>query len=199
MGDHVGYRISDWDTPLRANPNRSPGRYNRANDPATQYIGLHPLTPWAEYLRFHGLRRVDDVADRRLSIWALRLSLEEAVEIRFENAPDFGLQAGDLVSDDHGACQDFADRVRAEAGMPATFIVPSAALPGTRNVVIFGERVDIPYLWEPLDEGDLPTCVVAARARPPDRLLTMVRHPGEPHSELDAWAAGRRYRFADLR
>lgn len=198
MDEQTGYRISDWDTPLRANPNRSPGRFNRASSPATQYVGLHPLTPWAEYLRYHGLRAEEDIIVRQLSIWAIRVDLSTAVEITFENATDFGIEASDLVSDDHGACQSLADRLREDARSPKAIIVPSAALPGTRNLVVFGERVMIPYLWDPLDEGDIAACIVASKATPPLDLLPLVRQEGDQHAELEAWNAGRLYEFADL-
>jgi len=194
----VGYRISDWDTPLRVNPNRSAGRFNRAGSPATQYIGLHPLTPWAEYLRFHDLRRADELAERRLTIWALRLDLDSAAAIGFDNASDYKLQPPELVDDNHEACQDLSDRLRSDAAAPKTIIVPSAALPGTQNVVIFGERVAIPYQWPPIDEVDLPVCVVAGRAVPPPTLVDHVRFRGDGHAEFEAWLSGRRYVFADL-
>lgn len=195
----TGFRISDWDTPLRVNPNRSPGRFNGANSPATQYVGLHPLTPWAEYLRYHDLRRTEEIADRRLRVWALRLDLTDAVEIGFENAfEDFGLQPEDLVADDYTPCQRLADRFRADAAEPKKIIVPSAALPGSRNVVILGPRESIPYLWAPIDDGDIPACIVAEHSQPPEGLVDLVRFRGESHVELEEWLKGRLYDLADL-
>lgn len=199
MPELSGFRLAAWDTPLRANPNRSPGRFNRENSPATQYIGLHPLTPWAEYLRTHAITSRDAVNDRRIRIWAIRLVTSEITTIDFENAPTFGLDPRNLISDDWTACQEFADRLREDAAAPKVLRVPSAALAGTRNVVILGERVDMPYLWTPLDEGDLPTCVVVEQGCPPERLLDVVRYEGEPHAEFEAWSRGRGYEFADLR
>jgi hypothetical protein len=64
--------------------------------------------------------------------------------------------------------------------------------------VIFGERVDIPYLWTPIDEGDLPACVVAEEGRPPEKLFELVRHQGKPHAEFEAWVSGQSFDFADL-
>lgn len=194
----IGFRIAAWDTPLRVSPNRSPGRFNHTSSPPTQYASLHPLTPWAEYIRNQGLQTPEELAEHRLRIWALRLDLSAAAEVSFETAPSFGLEPWDLVGSDHGPCRDFADRLRAEASAPKTLIVPSAALPGTRNVVILGERVAIPYQWPALDEGDIPASIVAVGAQPPADLLPLVRHGDSPHAEHDAWAAGRRYRFDDL-
>jgi len=198
----VGFRIANWDTPLRPNPHRSPGRYNRAGSPPTQYIALHPLTPWAEYLRANDLRLPEQSADLQLNLWALRLDLTEAVEVSFESAEnrfdDFDIQPEDLVGDDRSACQALADRLRADSSLPKSLIVPSAALPGTRNLVIVGAREAIPYQWAPIDSGDIPACVITKASRPPDGLLDKVRFAGDPHAELDAWREGRRHEFADL-
>lgn len=186
----LAYRISSWDTPLRVNPNRSPGRYNHAEAPATQYLGLHPLGPWAEYLRTNELFEEERLAERRLRIWVLQVDLSDAIEIDFDNAPAYGLGPEDLVADDHEPCRRLAERLRLDVGAPSTIIVPSAALPGTRNVVIFGERVRIPYDWTPIDEGDLPACVIAERSRPPEGITSLVRYRGTEHAGLAAWRAG---------
>jgi RES domain-containing protein len=176
-----------------------PGRFHRVGSQPTQYVSLHPLGPWAEYLRYHDLRRAADIADRRLNVWALRLDLDNATEIGYENSlADFGLRPEDLVSDDHGPCQELGDRLRADAAAPKQIIVPSAALPGCRNLVVFGPRVEIPFLWEPVDEGDIPACAVTKASQPPEGLLEKVRFRGDPHPELEAWQVGRSYLFADL-
>jgi|SRR5680860_1254782 len=199
MGPEVGFRIANWDTPLRPNPHRSPGRYNRAGSPPTQYIALHPLTPWAEYLRSNDLRSPEQCAELQLNLWALRVDLAEAVEIGFESsAADFGIEPDDLVGDRHAACQALADRLRADSSLPKALIVPSAALPGTRNLVLLGAKEAIPYQWTPIDGGDIPACAITKASRPPDGLLGKVRFAGDPHAELDAWRNGRRYELADL-
>jgi hypothetical protein len=69
-------------------------------------------------------------------------------------------------------------------------IVPSAALPGTKNVVIFGERVRIPYGGNPIDEGDIPTSVLAERSQPPDGIAALVRYSGDDHAGLTEWRLG---------
>jgi hypothetical protein len=53
------------------------------------------------------------------------------------------LEAGDLVDDDHSACQGAGSRLGFAEAEPKAWIYPSAALPGTRNVVIFGAR----HVW----------------------------------------------------
>lgn len=201
MSAEVGFRISDWDTPLRVNPHRMPGRFHRAGSPPTQYICLHPLGPWAEYLRNHDLRRLEDIADLRLNLWALRVDLIDAVEFDFEAVernPGLGIEPDDLVSDDHTKCQELADRLRADAAAPKAILVPNAALPGARNLILFGPRVQIPYLWTPIDTGDIPTCALTKASQPPAGLVERVRFAGHPHAALDAWRGGRRFEFEDL-
>lgn len=190
MATEIAYRISDWDTPLRVNPNRTAGRYNQAESPATQYLGLHPLTPWAEYLRANNLRATDRLAERRLRIWVAQLDLSDALTIDFDNAGGYGLEPEDLISDDYRPCQELAERFRDSVGSPQTIVVPSAALPGTQNAVIFGERVRVPYGWPPIDEVDLPACVIAERSQPPPGIAALVRYRGDEHSGLFAWQAG---------
>lgn len=198
MGDLVAFRVASWDTPLRVNAHRTEARYNRVGSPPTQYLSLHPLTPWAEYCRNHGLRGADDVAAHRLRTWAVKVQSDSLVAIGYDDAADWGLAPEDLVADEHSPCQQFAERVRGDAHSPNAIIVPSAALPGTRNLVIFGERVATPYDWTPLDEVDLPASIVAEAARPPSELFPLIRYHGDAHAEFEAWRSGVDYQFADL-
>lgn len=198
METATAYRISTWDTPLRVNPNRTAGRYNEAGSPATQYLCRHPLGPWAEYLRSNDLRDIDDLAAHRLRIWALQIDLSGAVRIDFNAAPDFGLQPSELIGDDHGPCRGLARRLRQNPQSPEILLVPSAALPGTENIVILGERVQIPYSWEPIEPVDVPACVVAERSQPSQGVTSLVRYRGQPHPHFEAWCAGREFQFADL-
>jgi RES domain-containing protein len=191
------FRISAWDTPLRVNPNRTAARYNQAGSPATQYLCLHPLGPWAEYIRFNGLREAAELAARRLRLWAVKVDLSAALEISFANATRFGLDPEDLTGDDHSPCQRFADTLRDDSSAPKMIVVPSAALPGTRNVVIFGERAAIPFNWQPLGPTDLPAAIVAESSGAPRGIVSLVRYRGQPNPELEAWEAGRLYRIED--
>lgn len=195
MPEVVAYRLAAWDTPLWVNPNRSPGRYNRPGTGPTQYLSLHPLTPWAEYLRRQGLGSPEELRELGLRVWALRVVLERVRELTYDTAPELGLEPKALVADDWGPCQALGDRCREEPAMPDVLRVPSAALPGTRNLVLFGPRVAAPYLVEPLDEVDIPSAVVADGARPLHTLPPLVRYRGEPHAEYEAWRRGRSFVF----
>ena len=190
----VGFRLASWRRPLRTEPSRVTGRFHRvAGESPTQYLCLHPLGPWAEFLRASGLRGAEQLALVRHRTWALRLDLAGVPRIGFGDAAAHGLRPGDLVSDDLRACHRLADRLRS-AGAPGA-IVPSAALPGTENVVLFGERVAAPYLLEPLSRIDVPASLTADGGRPPLGLLERVRRRGDPHAALETWRAGEPYRF----
>lgn len=197
MPEFVGFRVASWDRPLRVNPNRQPGRWNRAGSPPTQYIALHPLASWAEYLRWHDLRDPRRIGEIRLGVWAIRVIVDDVRVVRYDTASSIGLRAEDLVDDDWTQCQAAADRLRADRAAPKVLQTPSAALPGALNIVILGPRVAIPYRLEPIDSGDLPVTLAAAGARPPTSLLGLVRYRGEEHPELAAWQRGERFELIE--
>jgi hypothetical protein len=192
----AAYRLASWRRPLRTEPSRVAGRFHRmTEDVPTQYLCLHPLGPWAEFLRASGLRTAEQLALVRHRTWVLRVDLAGLPRIGFAEAPEHGLRPGDLVSDDLRACHRLADRLRG-AGLQGA-IVPSAALPGTENVVLFGERAASPYLAEPLSDIDVPASLTADGGRPPVGLLERVRRRGAPHAGLEAWRAGEAFRFSE--
>jgi RES domain-containing protein len=188
--EFAGFRVAAWDTPLRVNPNRQPGRWNHAGSRPTQYLALHPLATWAEYLRWHDIRDPAAARELRLGVWAIRIVVDDVLAVRFDNASDLGLTAEDLISDDWSGCQACAERLRLERMGPKVLEVPSAALPGARNLVILEPRVGIPYAFEPVDPVDLPVTLAAAGGRPPASMLPLVRFRHEPHAEFEAWKAG---------
>jgi RES domain-containing protein len=191
----IVYRHATFGTPLRTEPARQPGRFHdEAQAEPTQYLCLHPLGPLAELMRGHSLRRPDQIRHVRARTWALRLTHHGALpEIGFDTAQEHGLKARDLVADDHARCRRLAERLR-RAGTPG-IVVPSAALPGTRNVVLFGPRVGSPYLLEPLGEVDVPASITAHAGRPIASLIERVRYRGDVHAALRAWQRGEPYVF----
>ncbi len=191
MIELAAYRLSDWDSPLPASPSRHDARYGRRGVRPVHYWSLHPHGPWAEYLRHHGLVGRADTFGLRKRLWAARLDLEPTV-IGFDDASKYGLTPHDLVSDDYSACQDLADRLVA-AGVDVVQ-VPAAALPGTDNLVLFGDRVEAPYQLGPVDPAlDVPCAVAAEDAHGQPELHAFVRHVGQSHLGLQAWKAGTHY------
>lgn len=191
----ICYRVAAFATPLRVVSASQPGRYNAADaDDPTQYMTLHPLGPFAELMRRADLRTAEQVQGVRTRTWALEVPIEDLPELTFDSAARFGITAEDLVSDDHRACQQLAGVLRDE--IPGV-IVPSAALPGTRNVVLFGPRVAAPYLIRPVSSLDIPASLAAEDGRPLTSLLSVVRFVGQFHPALEAWEHGTDFRFVE--
>lgn len=177
------YRHAAWDTPWRVNPSRSTGRYNAAGE-LVQYWCTHPLGPAAEMARAHGISSTDELADLRLRMWAATLDLGGLTRITFANATEHGITAEKLVSEDYAATQALARRLR-DTGSPG-LVVPSAALPGTDNVVLFGPRVLSPYLYDPIDPEQVATAHIADTPPAPE-VAGVVRRRGTEHEGLVTW------------
>jgi hypothetical protein len=193
----VAFRVANHDTPFWVNPNRSAGRYNAAGDPPTQYLTLHPLGCVAEVLRGQDLRTPERLRERMVRIWAVRIDLGDAERLAFDDAAAHGLDPRDLIADDQRACRRWARGVRG-AGGPSTWIVPNAALPGTENVVVFGERVLAPYHQPPVDaELDVPATIVGDLSLLPEVVLAQTRFRGRPHAGYEAWRRGAPYDYRE--
>lgn len=193
MPDTAIFRVADWVSALRVAGNRSDGRFNRAGQTA-QYFSVHPLGAWAELLR-----REQPSAARlgtfRHRLWTARADLTSAVHITWTTARRFGITPEELVGDDHVPCQALGDRLRARG--TTAVVVPSASLPGVRNVVLFGPRVSIPLLDEPTEARELPCTVAAEDATVPPQVLSLVRYEGAPHIELEAWRRREAFAFVE--
>jgi RES domain-containing protein len=196
----TAFRLAAYETPLWATPNFSGGRYNVAGDGCTQYLSLHPMTLWAELLRIQDRRDRERALMLRPPLWALKVLLEEEpLEVRFDTAEDFGLSPDDLVADDYAPCRAFAQRLRNDPDGPRAFIAPSAALPGTRNLILLDPFVAIPYDMHPVAPEDLPVAMAAQDGRCPENLWDFVSYRGAPtqHPALAAWRAGEDFEFAE--
>lgn len=192
----VGYRAAAFETPLWGFPNVSAGRWNRAGSWPAQYLSLHPMTPWAELLRNLDLRTPDEARRMRVPIWAIRVELaDDPLPIDFEDAADHGLGPEDLVADDRTACQALAAALR-DRGV-GSVLVPSAALPGTQNLVVLEPAVVIDYHQAPIDRDDYPTSMLAQDGRCPEGLWTKVHYigVGTIHPALQAYVDGEVFRF----
>lgn len=179
----ICYRNSDYLTPLRTlQAQTRPGRYHRGTEPEpTQYLSLHPLGPHAEAMRRLDARTREKARSLDLRTWALEVPQDGLVEIDF---------AERWVADNWASCQDLGDVLRESGAVGA--IVPSAALPGTSNVVLFGPRSALPYLMKPLRPADVPTSITGEHGAALETLVSRVRfrgdaHPGEIAFEEPDW------------
>lgn len=198
LGEVVCYRASSYRYPLWSKPNREAGRFHRLGLSA-QYLCLHPLGPMAEMLR--SFERAEsalgrpyrvteaDVGRVRHRVWALRVALPFTFVLDFDTAGEVGLEVGDLVDDHHAACQDAGSRLGFAEAEPTAWIYPSAALPGTRNVVIFGPRYLRPYDASPTPAA-VPGASIADQASAIKETIALMRHMGDPHPGLEAFRRG---------
>ena len=173
----ICYRHSDYRTPLRTSfqAQQTSGRYHRGTEPEpTQYLCLHPLGPHAEAMRLLDTRTAVEARRLDLRTWAIHVPDDGLVEIPFSDA---------WVADDHAACQNLADTLRGAGHAGA--IVPSAALPGTKNVVLFGGRVAAPYELVDLHPFELRASITDEHGAALGSLVALVRFRGTPHPGAD--------------
>jgi hypothetical protein len=90
-----------------------------------------------------------------LNLWTAVVDIEAVTRVDFADCDQYGRTAAELVGDDYAPTQALADMVRASGA--TAIITPSAALPGTHNLILFGVRVLHPFLWEPRMPEEIPT------------------------------------------
>lgn len=181
--DGIAFRWSDYDVPLWTRPNTSPLRWNRARQEPTQYMSLSPEGSWAELIRAERLRTPRELSLVSMPMWILKVRETNLADYStFERARAAGFPPQALVAEDYERCEAEADRLR-ENGFRGV-LAPSAALPGTVNLTLFGRRLMVP--WDYSQERLMASFVRAKRlvvGRPPDELLPLVRHRGEPYGQ----------------
>jgi RES domain len=191
----TAFRHAAYDTPWWASPSPRQGRFHRAGQDTVQYLCLHPLGPGAEMLR-QNVGPSGGFDDVTLNLWAAAIDVDDVTRIDFGGADNYGCSPDELVGDDYAPTQLLAERVQAAGA--AAMIVPSAALPGTDNLIIFGIRVLHPYLWQPITPEELPTGHLSDAARPASEVAAHVRWYGTPHTAVEQWKATGAYdRFDD--
>ncbi len=196
--DVVAFRLANYESPLWSVENFSAGRYNAAGSGFTQYLSLHPLTPWAELLRNEDRRTRERALLMRYPLWAIRAhTQDEPFDLNFDNASNFGLDPGDLVGDDFGPCRALAEAFRSDG--PRAFTAPSAALPGTTNLIVLEPRVLVSFNQVPFDDIDWPGSLASQDGRCPEGLWELVhyRATGTTHAGLDAWEHGESLGFEE--
>jgi hypothetical protein len=182
----VVYRATSYDLPLWARPNRRAGRWNGAGEAPTQYASLDAEAPFAELLRHEDLRTERDAATYGTTLWQLRIDEGSVVDwSTFEKAEAAGFPADALVDDDYERCQAEARRLRAQ-GVGA-LLSPSAALPGSVSLTLFGPRVAIDWRANVTLASTVPAQKLVTGG-PPDGLVARVRFFGTSHAGLASYA-----------
>ncbi len=185
----TAHRYSSYDTPFWVRENSRPGRWHRSGDGPTQYLSLSTDGAWAELIRSEELRAEDEVAMVSVSMWAALIDGGAIANYStFEKAEEAGFDPAALVSEDYEQCQTEGARLRA-AGFSGV-IAPSAALPDTLNVTLFGPRMMSSWGRPSFLASSIPAMIIAKGAPPPG-LLPRVRLLGAQHSGLVAHLVSR--------
>jgi RES domain len=188
------FRHAAYDSPWWAIPSSRDGRFHRGSIEIVQYLCLHPLGPAAEMLR-HNLGPAGNPDDVLLNLWTALIDLDDLTQVDFKDCVKYGLTPDELVGDDYVPTRALADDVRGSGAVG--MIVPSAALPGTYNLILFGVRVLNPFLSQPLTPEEIPTGHLTDGARSPAEVVSNVRWFGAPHKALEQWKTTGSYDLFD--
>lgn len=181
----TAYRATTYDVPLWVRPNRRAGRWNIAGSGCTQYLCLDVDAPYAELIRNEQLRSEQDAAMLRVFLWEVRLHEAAIADYSsFELAESAGFPAEALIHDDRERCQHEADWL-IECGARGV-LAPSAALPGTTSLTLFGPRVEVPWGTETKLSSEIQVRRVGGQGPPPTGLVDRVRHYGDPYPDSAA-------------
>jgi hypothetical protein len=191
----IAFRHAAYDSPWWAFPSSRDGRFHRAGHDTVQYLSLHPLGPAAEMLR-HNVGPDGDPDDVVLNLWTAVIDIDDVTTVDFADSGRYGCTADELVGDDYTATQTLAGAVNASGA--TAMVVPSAALPGTDNLIVLGVRLLHPFLWEPLMPEEVRTGHLTDAACAPAEVAPHVRWFSAPHSAAEQWKATGTYdRFDD--
>jgi hypothetical protein len=155
-----------------------------------QYFCLDPDAPFAEALRHEDLRTEQEATTYRTTLWQARIDEAAVVDYStFQKAESAGFPPEALVDDDYERCQAEADWLIRHG--VAAVLSPSAALPDSMNVTVFGPRVEVSWNTERRLTSQMPVQRLQTSA-PPAGLTSRVRYFGEVHVGLEAYLSARR-------
>jgi RES domain-containing protein len=178
----VAYRATSYDVPLWVGPNRRAGRWNLAYEGTTQYLALDTEATFAEMLRHEDLRTEEEAATYTTTIWQARIEEGSVVDYgTFEKAEAAGFPPEALVDDDYERCQAEAEWLKGH-GVRGV-LSPSAALPQSVNLTLFGPRYPVGWNSETKLASAIPVQRVTTGS-PPVGLVQRVRFFGQPHPLL---------------
>lgn len=187
------FRHASYDSPWWAFPSSRAGRFHHAKSQTVQYLSLHPLGPAAEMR--HNVGPTGNPDEVVLNLWTAVIDVDSPTRVDFDDCATYGLTADELVGDDYTPTRALADAIRNDGA--TAMIVPSAALPGTHNLILFGVRILNPYLDIPRTVEEVPTEHLTDAARPPAEVAPHVRWFGAPHTAVEQWKATGRYDLFD--
>jgi hypothetical protein len=147
-----------------------------------QYTCFDSEAPFAEMLRHEDLRTVKEAATFRTTLWQMKVNEGVVVDYStFAKAENAGFPPEALVDDDHEYCQREAQRLFSLGA--GGVLSPSAALPGSTNLTLFGQRVPIQWTANVEISSAIPVQRIAT-GQPPEGLVSRVRYFGDTHPDL---------------
>jgi len=174
----TAFRWSTYDVPFWARQNSKDGRWNYGGQDSTQYWSLTPEASWAELIRHENLKTEEELDLVRMPFWIAQIPSSGLLDLRYADEREaHEITEDHLISDDWAACQALAASLR-RAGNRGV-IAPSAALPERASITVFGPRRAIDWTSRPTLASTIPA-TRAALGRPPEGLLSHVRHRGRP-------------------
>jgi len=183
----AAFRATSYDVPLWVNPNRRHGRWNIGGGDPTQYMTLDAEAPFADLLRHEDLRTEEEAAHYFSTLWQLQIDSGAIVDYStFDLAEAAGFDAAALVDDDFERCQAEAQWLVSHNARGV--LSPSAALPGSINLTLFGPRVSVAWGTKVELASSVPAQKLTT-GRPPSGLTTRIRYFGQPHPLLETHLA----------
>lgn len=193
-GRGVVFRATTYDTPLWVSPNSRQGRWSHPREETiAQYCALDVAGAVAEMVRSENLRDVADARELRVSIW--ELNVDEGAIVDFSDPAlverqEFGWK--ELLSDDWAGCQAEGLEILAAGGRGV--LAPSASLPGSRCLTLFGPRTEIAWNAEPRLAIQIPARHIF-RGEPGAGVVRDTRFFGDQHPEAESIGAVRPRNF----
>lgn len=179
----VVYRATTYDTPLWVSPNTRPGRWNHPeDDTVAQYCSLDVASAIAEMVRGQDLRNVNDAQELRVSVWELRIDEGAIVDY---STPDQTANQGftweSLIANSWDDCRKEGLRIEHAGGRGV--LAPSAALPRSLALTLFGPRTEISWRAEPRLSIQIPARHIV-RGAPGNGLVRDTRFFGDAYPDV---------------
>ena len=170
-------------------PDQESGRWHRRGEGFAQYFSLTAMGSWAEYARHANIRTPELAREQRRNLWLAFVRETKIADLSgFNQFAACGLDPAMAVDADREPCRLLADEL-CEAGFRG-LLAPSAALPDTVNLTVFGERYERTQV-DPVDNWSSPdpdvwiACELLAESAPvPARISARTVFPGDLHPGL---------------
>jgi hypothetical protein len=134
-------------------------------------------------VRSEDLKDMDEARELRVSIWELRV--DEGAIVDFSDptlVQEQGFGWDHLLSDDWNECQAEGLEIIDAGGRGV--LAPSASLPGSRCLTLFGPRTEVAWEGEPRLAIQIPARHIF-RGEPGRGVVRDTRFFGQPHPEAE--------------